>query len=361
MTLTDGGQAARDVAERVAVFLARAKRSLDLALYDVRLTGDAEDVVLGALRDADERGVDVRLAFNVDHPNPIPVPPPPEATPEDVENLPFPTKAIAGVPDLMHHKYAVRDLEAVLTGSVNWTDDSWSRQENVLVVVDSPALATDYARDFEQIWASGVEESGPRTKPVAVDDVPVQAWFAPHRGEALSHRIAARIARARRRVRIASPVLTSAPILGTLAEVTFDGRLDVAGIVDATQLRDVFHQWKANGNARWKVPLLDAVLERAPFAGKESTPWGPATLHDFMHAKVTVADDDVFVGSFNLSHSGEKNAENVLELHDAALANRLASYIDEIRERYPRFVRTSGPGEAPSARSGRGSRPSSRR
>ena len=31
-----------------------------------------------------------------------------------------------------------------------------------------------------------------------------------------------------------------------------------------------------------------------------------------MHAKVTVADDTVFVGSFNLSHSGELNGENVL-------------------------------------------------
>ena len=35
-----------------------------------------------------------------------------------------------------------------------------------------------------------------------------------------------------------------------------------------------------------------------------------------MHAKVTVADDTVFVGSFNLSRSGEMNAENVLEIHD---------------------------------------------
>ena len=43
-----------------------------------------------------------------------------------------------------------------------------------------------------------------------------------------------------------------------------------------------------------------------------------------MHAKVTVADDVVFVGSFNLSRSGEQNAENMLEIHDAALAERLA-------------------------------------
>jgi phosphatidylserine/phosphatidylglycerophosphate/cardiolipin synthase-like enzyme len=53
-----------------------------------------------------------------------------------------------------------------------------------------------------------------------------------------------------------------------------------------------------------------------------------------MHAKVTVADDWVFAGSFNLSRSGESNAENVLEVNDPDLAVRLAAYIDEVRERY---------------------------
>jgi phosphatidylserine/phosphatidylglycerophosphate/cardiolipin synthase-like enzyme len=54
-----------------------------------------------------------------------------------------------------------------------------------------------------------------------------------------------------------------------------------------------------------------------------------------MHAKVTVADDVVFLGSFNLSHSGEQNAENVLEIHDPALAERLAAFVDGVRARYP--------------------------
>jgi phosphatidylserine/phosphatidylglycerophosphate/cardiolipin synthase-like enzyme len=53
-----------------------------------------------------------------------------------------------------------------------------------------------------------------------------------------------------------------------------------------------------------------------------------------MHAKVTIADDTVFVGSFNLSHSGELNAENVLELQDPQLAERLAAFVDEVRLRY---------------------------
>jgi phosphatidylserine/phosphatidylglycerophosphate/cardiolipin synthase-like enzyme len=54
-----------------------------------------------------------------------------------------------------------------------------------------------------------------------------------------------------------------------------------------------------------------------------------------MHAKVTVCDDTTFVGSFNLSHSGEMNAENVLEIRDAAVADRMAAFIDSIRGRYP--------------------------
>jgi phosphatidylserine/phosphatidylglycerophosphate/cardiolipin synthase-like enzyme len=56
---------------------------------------------------------------------------------------------------------------------------------------------------------------------------------------------------------------------------------------------------------------------------------------DYMHAKVVVADDAVFTGSFNLSRSGEENAENMLEIEDAGLATRLATWIDELRDAHP--------------------------
>ena len=74
----------------------------------------------------------------------------------------------------------------------------------------------------------------------------------------------------------------------------------------------------------------------APWSGKVSIPWTPESVHDFMHAKVVVADDTSFVGSFNLSRSGERNGENVVEIRDAGVADRLAAYIDEVRARYPR-------------------------
>jgi phosphatidylserine/phosphatidylglycerophosphate/cardiolipin synthase-like enzyme len=274
--------------------------------------------VTETLLSAAGRGVAVRLAYNVDHERPVAVPPPPVAEPSLIESIPVPTRGIPGIPDLMHHKYVIRDDNSVWTGSTNWTDDSWAREENVIVVAESQQLASRFTRDFEQLWERGLVEG-------------TGAVY----GDALAHRIAKHIGRARQRVRIASPVITSGPIIGTLAEVAADGRVDLAGAVDATQIADVIRQWQQNERSAWKLPLLRAGLARAPFSGKHSTPWAPDNVHDYMHAKLTVTDDVVFVGSYNLSHSGEQNAENVLEIEDAELADRLAAYVDEIRARYP--------------------------
>jgi phosphatidylserine/phosphatidylglycerophosphate/cardiolipin synthase-like enzyme len=337
-TLTDGGQSAGDVANQIREFVDVAKETLELAFYDLRLDGDAERIVLDALRSAAARGVSVRIVFNVDHPGPIPVPPPPESSPEDVTALGLPSRAVAGIPDLMHHKYVIRDRSAVWTGSLNWTNDSWTRQENVVVRAGSPALAYAFGLDFEQLWSTGVVEGSGRVepRPVEIDGCEVRPWFTPDHGEDLSQRIAKRLARARKRIRLASPVLTSGPILATMAEVAGEGICNVAGVVDQTQVNEVFHQWRTNGVSEWKIPLLEAVLQKASFSGKPSTPWAQdGSVHDFMHAKCVVADDVVFVGSFNLSRSGERNAENVLEIESSALADTLAAFVDGIRARYP--------------------------
>jgi phosphatidylserine/phosphatidylglycerophosphate/cardiolipin synthase-like enzyme len=335
LPLHPGGDAL-DMARRVAAFLGDAKRSLDLALYDVRLPDEPGDVVAGALRDAAERGVAVRLAYNADHPENRFFPPPPSTRPELLEAMPFPTCGIPGIPDLMHHKYVVRDGESVWTGSTNWTTDSWTLQENVIVLAEGRDLAAEYQQNFDELWRErDVDRSGhqePRT--VDVDGRRTRAWFTPGHGEELSHRIGHAIGAASRRVRIASPVITAGAVMGTLAEVAAENRVDVRGVVDRTQMDQVVYQWRTNGRSAWKIPILASVLEHADFKGKLSTQYAPETPHDFMHAKVTVADDWVFAGSFNLSRSGEMNAENVVEVHDPELADRLAGFIDEIRERY---------------------------
>ena len=242
----------------------------------------------------------------------------------------------------MHHKYVVRDGEAVLTGSTNWTDESWSREENLIAIIDSKELALRYRQNFEELWQKrDVERSGHvDSAPIDIEGHRVRPWFAPGHGEAVAHRIARRLGQAKRRIRIASPVLTSGPILGTLAELIGDHRrspVDIAGVLDSTQIAEVLHQWRDRPQVGWKESALRSLVAHTPWSGKQSTPWTPNSVHDYMHAKIVVADDAVFFGSFNLSRSGERNAENTLEIEDAELAERLAAFVDEIRGRYPRL------------------------
>jgi phosphatidylserine/phosphatidylglycerophosphate/cardiolipin synthase-like enzyme len=247
-----------------------------------------------------------------------------------LETLPLELFPIAGVPDLMHHKYVICDRESVWTGSTNWSDDAWSRQENVIAVVDSPGLAAAFAQDFEQLLETRTGAGTGTVRPEWHDGV--RAWFTPGHGQDLSHRIAQAIGLAQRRVRLCSPVLTAPPLLGALAAAVAAEKLDVAGCFDAPQMLDVARQWRA-GHAPWKLPLLSRITAGA-FSAKHSVPFGAGDVHDFMHAKLTVVDDRVFAGSFNLSRSGERNAENVLEIEDADLADRLVAFVDEVRARY---------------------------
>ena len=336
-TLHDGGQDPAEIADALIAFFAEAKSSLHAAVYDIRESHEVEESARAALRTVVDRGVDVRLVYELEEEGRDPLPAPPRTDPAEVEAERFPSHGVSTQDGLMHHKYVVRDGRTVWTGSMNWTEDSWRRQENVVVVVESEELAYAYGLNFGELWkAETVEPTGDvEPRPVDVEGAAVRPWFCPGHGDALAHRIAKHIGKARRRVRIASPVITSGPILGTLVEVVKENRVDLAGVVDDTQVDQVFWQWKTNGVSEWKIPLLYSVITGAPFAGKESTRWSPTSVHDFMHAKVVVADDTSFVGSFNLSRAGERNAENVVEIRDSGIADRLAAFIDEIRERYP--------------------------
>jgi len=336
-TLTDGGQTPGEIAALLAGFLRPAQRTIEIAIYDFKLSQEFEDPVHEALRGAAGRGAAVRVVYNVDRDDRVPVPPPPRTDAEQLAALGVPVKGILGTPHLMHQKYAIVDGRAVWSGSANWTDDSWSREENVIVTLEDGAIAAAFRRDFDELWAGGgVDGTGDFDAPeAAIAGTRVRAWFSPGRGSSLAHRVAHAIGGARRRVRVASPVITSGPILGTLAEVAAAGRVDLGGVYDATQMREVNAQWRASPAGSWKIPAFRSLIERAPFSGKRSTPYAPGAVHDYMHAKVTVADDTVFCGSFNLSRSGEKNAEDMLEIADAKLADQLAAYVDAVRARYP--------------------------
>jgi phosphatidylserine/phosphatidylglycerophosphate/cardiolipin synthase-like enzyme len=345
--LQDGAQPAEQVAAELAAFIGGAQRSLDIAIYDLNLSGAPADLVRAAVIAAAGRGVAIRLLYNVDYPNPIPVPPPSQADTAFIASLGVPTKPVSGIPDLMHDKYIVRDAATadawVWTGSTNWTNDSWTREENVILKLPSTALAAEYARNFAELWTSGrVEGSGKYDLagvPVVYQDSPVKAhvYFAPGRGRQMPHVIANRIAHANRRIRVCSPVITAGVILGTLGDLAHRVHPEFKGVYDRTQMAEVLGQWRVDPHATWKAPAFLAVSTAFPFASKVTTPYTPTSVHDFMHAKITVVDNTVFTGSYNLSHAGEDNAENLLMLDSAPLADLFVNFVDSAFARYAKI------------------------
>ncbi len=300
--------------------------------------------MFNAFQSAVKRGVAIRLIFNQDHAQAIPVPPPPEidwAFVDQLRSIGVQIKPVPGVPDLMHHKYVVRDAgtsaSALLTGSTNWTNDSWNREENVMFTVESADVAADFAKNFAELWDKPVVAlsgriSSPWT-PLA-DGTPVRPYFCPGRSLKLVHAMSRSIASARKRIRVCSPVITSGPILGTLAEVIEHGGIDIGGVYDATQMDEVQHQWGTQTTAAWKIAAFRSIIGAVHFGAKRSTPYAKGSTHDFMHAKILVTDDYVYTGSFNLSHSGESNAENVMQIESAAVADMCVAYIERVAARY---------------------------
>ena len=63
-------------------------------------------------------------------------------------------------------------------------------------------------------------------------------------------------------------MLSSAPILATLAQVATDGKVDLAGVVDRTQVEEVIRQWRQNGNSPWKEPLLRTTFAARAVLGQ---------------------------------------------------------------------------------------------
>jgi phosphatidylserine/phosphatidylglycerophosphate/cardiolipin synthase-like enzyme len=336
-------QQPQQVAEQIASFLKGAQRSLDVAIYDSGLSGDLANTVAGAFKEASSRGVEIRVAYHADTDRSRGIPAPSSQTQTFVESLGVPSRAVGSKQNLMHHKYVIRDAgtdaAAVLTGSTNWGQDAWAREENVILQLFSSRLAQFYLTDFQQVWAGHTDDSGKGAGGSAeltydAAPMPTTVWFAPAEGPDMAHAAAELVQHAEQRIVIASPVLTSGSILTALADLLAQHSVPVRGIVDRTQMDEVRGQWGENPQAAWKIRAFQTIARDAPLVGKVSTPWTPQAIHDYMHLKMIVVDDDVLTGSFNFSHSGEDNAENLLRMHSPALAEVCVTFIDSLIKRY---------------------------
>ena len=328
---------------RLTAFIRSARQTLDFAVYDMRFSDALKGSLSAALRERAEAGVQVRICYDGDK---APTPnvaagqdPAPSGTSAFVQSLGYPSRRIGGM-KLMHNKFIVRDGESVWTGSTNLTDDAFRLMENNIVTIDSAPLSAYYGQEFDQLWE---KENFDNTGNIPTIAVPItfadqsgaaRVMFSPGLGQEIDSEIARRVREAKRSVRICSLLINSGTLISELSNLLQRGTVAVDGIYDRTQMADVYKQWQDVPSNRWKIGALQQIVSRAHLAGKNSTPYTPTSVHDFMHNKVLVVDDTVITGSYNFSRSAELNAENILFIDSAPLAETYSHYIDHLIQKY---------------------------
>ncbi|PYL61106.1 MAG: hypothetical protein DMF31_02905 [Verrucomicrobia bacterium] len=341
--LAEREQSADEVMARLTAFIRGATQTLDFAIYDMRFSDPLRAKLAAALREKAQAGVAIRFCYDADKPSQPNLAagqdPAPAGTGAFVQSLGYPWRRIAGM-KLMHSKYIVRDRESVWTGSTNMTDDAFTIMENNIVEINSQALASYYVQNFQELWEKeNFEQTGDihtEAVPLTFSSQPATArvLFSPGCGLEIDSEIAKRVRAAQRRVRICSLLINSGTLIGELGNLLRRGQVPVDGIYDRTQMEEVYLQWQEVPQNRWKISALKEIIMRAGLVGKNSAPYTPSGPHNFMHNKVLVIDDTVITGSYNFSRSAQFNAENILFIESAPLAEAYSAYIDRLVKKY---------------------------
>lgn len=243
---------------------------------------------------------------------------------------------------LMHSKYLLADGRMVVTGSANFTpscihgdpDDGRTRGNvNHLLQIESTALATLFADDFNRMWGDGpgglpdsrfglAKRSGP-ARSVRVGNSQIRVLFAPHRRSDPDHGlklIAATLHQAHRHVDMALFVFSAQELTPVLAELqqrgvalrlladpgfasrSFSEVLDLLGVTLADR-----HCRLEAGNSPLARALEGVGIPRLPAGDK-------------LHHKFAVIDNrTVISGSFNWSPSAAHQNDEVLLVIDSPL------------------------------------------
>ncbi len=297
-----------------------ATTSIDFAIYGVR----GQQAIIDALASAESRGVRVRGVVDSEN----------DAcgvqgqyTYPDTPALFTQLKPGAVVCDngsgfgyIMHNKFFVVDGRRVWTGSTNVSDTGTGGElnANVVVTIESAALASIYTTEFEEMYSGACHNQktdntihvlGPTSW--ADGSTVVESYFAPT-DDAATNAILRMINQATTSVDVAIFYLTHAGIGDALVAAHARG-VAVRIILDANGA-------SSQGSQKDKLCSAGLPLKVENWPGKQ-------------HGKWAVADGRVVVfGSQNWTAAGnDKNDENTLYVENAAFA---AEFVNEFADQW---------------------------
>ena len=288
-----------DICKEILTNINTSKSSIDMAIYGYSSTPAIEK----AIKDAQNRGVKIRLIYDVNTKNQ-------NIYPDTFKfvSLIVNSKSDRGLKDsnaTMHNKFYIFDNKIVITGSANLSHTDMSGfNSNNIIVINSADVAKIYKTEFEQMFDGNFHSAKIPTANNKANNM--QIYFSPQ-DKTISNAVLPIIENAKDYIYIPIFVITENRVVEALINAKQRG-VDVRLISDALNASSKYSKirvLRTNG-----VPVK---IEN--YAGK-------------MHSKTMIVDDKYsIIGSMNFSKSGEtKNDENTIVLENAEIAKYLKRF-----------------------------------
>ncbi|MEO5585554.1 MAG: phospholipase D-like domain-containing protein [Flavobacteriales bacterium] len=294
--------------DTIKAYIDRAQQTLDVAMYNTNST-----FVVSAVNAAMARGVQVRWIAEGSNAN--------TALAGLNPSIPVLYRT-DGLGSGTHDKFFIADAEdaqraTIMSGSCNWTVQSFFNDYNNIVFIQDQALARCYRLEFEEMWGGGGPQSVPdlsRFGADKTDNTPhlfnvggkkVQSWFSPTDG--VTGHIVQELNAAQSSVRLAMYTFTQ----NDLGDAVLDAYHRPSMLVEG-DVEDVNAQGSEFNYLVGQGIDLHSHLDE------------PGLLHHkyAILDEGTTGDPRVITGSHNWTTAAETvNDENTLVIHDATVAN----------------------------------------
>ena len=226
----------------------------------------------------------------------------------------------AGIPvvldgrtSLMHNKFCVVDGSRVWTGSTNITSNCMYRNNNNAVRIESPELALNFTREFDEMFSRRrFGQGSPAGTPhpaITIAGIAVESYFAPE--DHVERVVVSHLRKTEKTIDFMAFSFTSIPIARAMAEELSEG----------TRVRGVVERRNAGASH-----CRDDFLRR--HGAEVHLDANPGTMH---HKVIVVDERLVMTGSYNFSANAEKrNDENLLVIHNPEIAHRFVEEFESL-------------------------------
>jgi phosphatidylserine/phosphatidylglycerophosphate/cardiolipin synthase-like enzyme len=320
-------------ASHLVDFIKSARRSLDVAIYDLK-----EKSVLDAFAQVADAGkIELRIRYDATTGSKISGasrtvdPKPPTAAHVNEAGLSSVAEPISDRSGhLMHDKFIIRDGTAVWTGSGNFTNGGLHLQDNNYLTIEDQKAAAAYQKIFNGLATIG---HGPAIPPVTLTlgalKLSIFSSTQARETEGIETTVAKLLSGAKT-VRMIAMLVSDPGILQALFALK---NIDIKGVLDPHEMKQVMHP--SHGTSHTNPQLFWFAQGDPRFVAAPSHAFSQNDQNDFMHNKVLIIDNKkVVTGSYNFSENAETNDENMLVIESPQVATAYTSYFDALFRQY---------------------------